>query len=402
MIDLAAYTMSFFSLIITILLLVVFSYLFREKQLFSREKIFQQLILIAIFAVGLIFIIFTLPLDIDTKNLLITLLGIITGAAIAFSSSTFISNAMAGVMLRLIKPFRIGDYIKVNDTFGRVTEINFLHTQIQSQDRDLITIPNIALVSHPLKTIRTSGTIISIELSLGYNVPRKKIEKNLLLAAEKAKLENPFVHITGLGDFSIKYKVGGLLKDVGSLITSRSDFKKYVVDTLHGDGIEIVSPTYMNQRVLKEDYVCLPPEEKEETIQEAEIQENVPEKTTEEIIFDRAIAAENLDKIKNTMQSIHDRNKAMEEKAKAILDANRKQRFMLEIDVLKEEEENLKPGVEDLKKLPDFTADIEDQEKEKIIETIKSMMTRSDELESTQKKLALRIETALIREGKTT
>jgi small-conductance mechanosensitive channel len=401
LVDLAAYTMSFFSLLITILLLVVFSYLFREKQLFSREKIFQQLILVAIFAVGLIFIIFTLPLDIDTKNLLITLLGIVSGATIAFSSSTFISNAMAGIMLRLIKPFRIGDYIKINDTFGRVTEINFLHTQIQSQERDLVTIPNIALVSHPLKTIRTSGTIISTELSLGYNVSRKKIEKNLLIAAEKAKLENPFVHITELGDFSIKYKVGGLQKDVGSLITARSDFKKYVVDALHGNGIEIVSPTFMNQRQLQENYISIPSVE-EESAYEAEMRENVPEKTTEEVIFDRAIEAENLDKIQNTMQSIHDRNKAMEEKARTILDANRKQRFMLEIDVLKEEEENLKPGVEDLKKLPDFTRDIEDQEKEKIIETIKSMMARSDELESRQKKLAQRIETVLIREGKMT
>jgi small-conductance mechanosensitive channel len=149
------------------------------------------LILIAIFVVGLIFIIFTLPLDIDTKNLLITLLGIVSGAAIAFSSSTFISNAMAGIMLRLIKPFRIGDYIKINDTFGRVTEINFLHTQIQSQERDLVTIPNIALVSHPLKTIRTSGTIISTELSLCYNVQRKKIEKSLPLAAKKKNLRIP-------------------------------------------------------------------------------------------------------------------------------------------------------------------------------------------------------------------
>ncbi len=49
--------------------------------------------MIAIFAIGLIFIIFTLPLNIDIKNMLITLLGIVSGAAIEFSSSTFISKA---------------------------------------------------------------------------------------------------------------------------------------------------------------------------------------------------------------------------------------------------------------------------------------------------------------------
>lgn len=401
MANIAAYSTSFISLIITILLLIVFSYLFRKKRFFSMEKIFQQLILLAILVVGLIFIIFTLPVDIGTKNLLFTLLGVASGAAIAFSSTTFIANAMAGIMLRLINPFKIGDYITVNDTFGRVTEINFLHTQIQSQDRDLITIPNIALVSNPLKTIRTSGTILSTQLSLGYNVPRKQIEKNLFLAAEKAKLENPFVHIMELGDFSIKYKVGGLLKDVGTLITARSDFKKYVVDALHGDSIEIVSPTYMNQRVFKEDYVFIPPV-KEENIPETEIQEAVSEKTTEEVVFDRAIEAQNLDKIQTTMQSIRDRNKTMEEKAKTIRDVNRKQRFILEIDVLKEEEENLKPGVEDLKKLPDLKHDMEDQEKEKTLATIKDMMTRSGELEDRQKRLDQRIEVVIAREVKLT
>jgi small-conductance mechanosensitive channel len=67
-----------------------------------------------------------------------------------------------------------------------------------------------------------------------------------------AGLQNPFVQIKELGDFSISYRIAGFLPDVKHILTSRSDLRKLVVDMLHGDGIEIVSPNFMNQRVLPE------------------------------------------------------------------------------------------------------------------------------------------------------
>lgn len=240
--DIEQFIPSIISLIVTISLILLFDFLFRKRKLFSREKMIQQIIFIVILFTGILFIIFTLPITVEDKNLILTFVGLIIGAIITFSSTTFVTNAMAGIMLRLIIPFRVGDYIKIDATFGRVTEIYFLHTQIQSMDRDLITIPNAKLVSNPLKTIRSSGTIITTTVSLGYDISRKNIEKELLKAAEITGLENSFVHVEKLGDFSITYKVGGLLKNVEGLITARSDFKKNVLDTLHDSEIEIVSP----------------------------------------------------------------------------------------------------------------------------------------------------------------
>ncbi|MEZ5334003.1 MAG: mechanosensitive ion channel [Methanolobus sp.] len=343
---------SLISLIVTLLLIALFDFLFRKRNLFSRERIVQQLIFVAVLVTGILFVVFTLPINVEDKNLILTFVSIVIGAIIAFSSTTFVANAMAGIMLRLIHPFRVGDFIKTDSTFGRVTEIYFLHTQVQSVDRDLITIPNLTLVSKPLKTIRSSGTIITTSVSLGYNIPRKDIEKSLIKAAEITGLENPFVHVEKLGDFSISYKVGGLLKDIEGIITARSDFKKNVIDSLHNDDIEIVSPTYMNQRVFSQDYVCMPPKEPE--VQKEKKAE--PEVKTEDIIFDKAILAQMLDRIYTITDGMPGRRKEMEEKIKAVFDENKRIELKEQIDVLALKENELKPEVQDLKNLPDITS----------------------------------------------
>ncbi|MDW7731880.1 MAG: mechanosensitive ion channel [Methanolobus sp.] len=385
------YAASIISFIVTILLILTLTYLFRKKSLFSKEKIVQQLIIFIVLLFGIIFSIFALPISVEDKNLILTLVGIIIGAVITFASTTFVANAMSGVMLRLINPFELGDFIKIDDTFGRVTEINFLHTQVQSIDRDLITVPNRTLVSFPLKTIRSSGTIITTTVSLGYNIPRKSIEKNLLLAAEKTGLENPFVHVMKLGDFSVTYKVGGLLRDVESIITARSDFKKNVIDSLHEADIEIVSPTFMNQKVFSQDYVCLPPEE--EGI--AAEQQEIPEVKTEEIIFDKAIEVRNLDQIYKTVEQFPGRRKALEEKLGELSDEKTRENIKAELRLLEQKEEELKPVVQELRSGPDITADMEEKDRKIVIDNIRNIETRITEIDSTLKRLEKRLDRLL-------
>jgi small-conductance mechanosensitive channel len=374
------------SLLVTLSLILIFNFLFHKKNLFSRERIIQQIIYILILVIGLLFAIFTLPINVEDKNLVLTFVSIVIGAIITFSSTTFVANAMAGIMLRLINPFRVGDFIKTDGTFGRVTEIYFLHTQIQSIDRDLITIPNLTLVSKPLKTIRSSGTIITTSVSLGYNVPRKDIEKSLLQAAEITGLENPFVHVEKLGDFSISYKVGGLLKDVDRIITARSDFKKNVIDNLHNSDIEIVSPTYMNQRVFSEDYVCMPP--KEDT--RLAPKEKEPEVQTEDIIFDKAIMAQMLDRIYTITEKFPDRRKDMEDKIKELTDTEKRDELKEQINILAKMEDNINPEVQALKDLPDITAmpDYKDEEYiEKLVTAEKDVTLLDNKHEDLEKKI---------------
>ena len=224
----------------------------------GHSGVFGQLLMVSLAAIGLILVVLTLPIGETTQGQLLNLFGLLVTAAIALSSTTFIGNAMAGLMLRAVRHVRPGDFLTVEDHFGRVSEQGLLHTEIQTERRDLTTLPNLYLVNNPVTVVRSSGTFVFAEVSLGYDVQRKDIEKYLLDAVDKADLTDGYVHITELGDHSVNYRVAGFLSDVKRLLTVRSRLRAAMLDVLHERGVEIVSPRFVNQRVLPLEQIFIP------------------------------------------------------------------------------------------------------------------------------------------------
>jgi len=247
-----------------------------------------HMIMLGLTLVALVAVVISLPIEDSTRSEVLRLLGLLLSAAIALSSTTFLSNAMGGLMLRSLRNFKIGDFIRVDDHFGRVTERGLFHTEIQTEDRDLITLPNLMLVTSAVRHLRRSGTIVSTTVSLGYDTPRGRIETCLVEAAAAAGLEEPYVQVLELGDFSVSYRIAGLLVEVKQVLSVRSDLAKQVMDALHGAGIEIVSPTVMTTRALDPRARILP------TPSEAAA-EPAPGQP-ESVAFDKADEAEQLER----------------------------------------------------------------------------------------------------------
>jgi small-conductance mechanosensitive channel len=263
----------------------------------AGHKFRNQVIMLALTAVGLLVVILVVPIGDARRGQLLNLVGILMTAAIALSATTFVGNAMAGIMLKAVRSFRLGDFIKTGEHFGRVSERGLFHTEIQTEFRDLTTLPNLYLVTHPVTTIRSSGTFVRCEVSLGYDVPRTTVEKLLLQAAEQAKLAEPYVQVISLGDFSVVYRVAGLLTEVKLLLTTRSRLRCKVLDCLHEGGVEIVSPNFMNQRVLSDGKKFVPRTKSDPTEEETG-------PTPEEIAFDKADAAESTEQLRETYKAV--------------------------------------------------------------------------------------------------
>ncbi len=254
----------------------------------------QQLIQIGGGLLAVLLLIMFLPFNPELRSDLFSLYGLIISATIALSSTTLVGNVMAGIMLKAIGSYRPGDYITVGDYFGRISEMDLLHTEIQTEQRDLTTLPNLYLVTNPVRVMQSSGTVLTVDLSLGYDVSRHRIEKALVKAASATGLDSPFVQIVELGDFSISYRVSGLLTDVAHLIEKRRELRARTVDELHADGIEIVSPTFMNQRQFDSATAFIP----QKTPAPAETSDTpVPDA----IIFDKASKAESLEKLRKML-----------------------------------------------------------------------------------------------------
>jgi small-conductance mechanosensitive channel len=319
--SIAALLQEWMGALITILVAIVvmwaaYRLLLKREGLTSKSRMFQQALMVMLVSIFVITLILQLPIGDAPRGQLLSLLGILVAAAIALSSTTLLGNAMAGLMLRSIRNFRPGDFIIVEGIRGRVSELTLLRTEIQTERRELTTLPNLYLVTTPVTVVRSSGTLISATVSLGYDIPRKKVEKHLLEAAENAGLTDPFTFVLQLGDFSITYQAAGFLAEVKYLISAESKLRENMLDALHGAGIEIVSPTFMNQRQLSTSQVFIP-ETRRAMKAEAQAAE---EPRPEERMFDKAELAESESKaeqeLKDAVEELDDLKKADEEASK--------------------------------------------------------------------------------------
>jgi small conductance mechanosensitive channel len=328
------------TVLVIIISLIVSKWIFKRiGQEKNKSSITRQLIYLIIILLGTLALAISLPIEQTLKGQIIGLIGIVLSAAFAFSSTTLIGNALAGLMNANIKNFKLGDFIRIENNFGRVTKKGLFRTEIQTEDRNLSSLPNLYIANNPLKIIRESGTIISTTISLGYDLNRSKIETALLEAANNAGLTEPFVFITNLGDFSVIYKINGMLTDITKYFTVTSKLNANVMDHLHKGGIEIVSPNFMNQRQVN-DIQFIP-----EITKESKPARD--EKSPEELVFDKAIKA---DKIDDKIESLEKIDEEIKQLKSASKDAKDKEEINKRIKTLEELKDKINSTIVDEKK----------------------------------------------------
>jgi len=300
-------------LVALIVLLIINTWIFnRVKTTSSRINITRGTISFFIILIGVLVFILTLPIEHSIKGQILGFLGIVVSAGIALSSTTVLGNLIAGIMNNSMNRFRNGDLIKIDDFHGRVTKKSIFHTEIQLEDSNFITIPNLFIANNPVKLTRKTNTVISCSVSLGYDVSREKIEKALKEAAKSAGLSDPYVYITGLGEFSVVYKIHGFLEDSSKYFSTSSLLNASVMDKLHEEQIEIVSPSFMNQRRVDE-HMFIP----QQVVKKPESNQ---EKAPEELIFDEAIKSEKIEIKKDYLKELEKKLEALKDSLKEAKD----------------------------------------------------------------------------------
>jgi small-conductance mechanosensitive channel len=300
-------------LFILIILLIVNSWIFKKiKSTTSNGSITKGAIAFFLILTGILVFILDLPIDKSLKGQILGFLGIIISAGIALSSTTVLGNLIAGIMNNSMNRFRNGDLIKIGEFHGRVIRKSIFHTEIQLEDSNFITIPNLYIANNPVKLTRKTNTVISASVSLGYDISREKIEGALRDAANETGLSDPYVYITSLGDFSVDYKIHGFLEDSSKYFSTSSLLNAKVMDKLHAEKIEIVSPTFMNQRRVDE----------KEFIPKQLVRETEPidEKSPEDLIFDEAIKSGKFETKKDYLKEIDKKQVVLKEKLKDLKD----------------------------------------------------------------------------------
>lgn len=197
-------------------------------------------------------------------------ISVFVGLIVSLGSSTVIGNIIAGLVITYMRPFKIGDRIKLNDTTGNVVEKTPLVTRIRTPKNEVVTIPNsFVMSSHTVnfsQSAREYGLIIHSEVSIGYDVPWRTVNKLLVEAALNTPGvvddPRPFVLSTSLSDWYPVYQVNAYIKDADRLAEIYSDLHQNIQDRFNEAGVEIMSPHYM--AVRDGNASTIPPKEGEE------------------------------------------------------------------------------------------------------------------------------------------
>jgi len=265
--------------------------LFRDQTASARqESLGKRAVLVCIGVLGFAAIILSLPIEPEDRRQLLSLAGLLLSGAIALAATSFLGNIMAGLMLRSVKNIQTGDYIFVEGLEGRVSERGLFRVELQTPSRDLTSIPNMFLASHPVKVVQESGTIIHADVSLGYEVARQRVESLLEEAAARSELSDPFVLIRKLDSYSVDYRISGILEDVTRRLSVMSKLNGNVLDVLHEAEIEIATPTIMNQRPMEKDLRILPTKSPSRPVKPAPKDED-DENRADRLAFDKADSA---------------------------------------------------------------------------------------------------------------
>lgn len=179
------------------------------------------------------------------------------GLIVSLGSSTSIANIMAGLVITYMRPFRIGDRVKVGDVSGDIVEKNLLVTRVKTIKNEIVTMPNSMVLTqtstnYTLSNEMAEGLIIHTTITIGYDVPWRQVHAMLIDSACKTPFveqnPKPFVLQTSLDDFYISYQLNAYTKEASRQAGIYSDLHAIIQDVFAKNDVEIMSPHYQADR----------------------------------------------------------------------------------------------------------------------------------------------------------
>lgn len=132
----------------------------------------------------------------------------VAGIAIGFAAQDSISNVIAGFIILIDKPFRVGDWIEVDEKFGKVHEITLRSTRIQTLNHTYVILPNKNVIDATINNHSKYGnTRLEIPLGIAYKEHIPTARAVILQAMEPIELllkdPAPTLVVNALGDSSV-------------------------------------------------------------------------------------------------------------------------------------------------------------------------------------------------------
>ena len=171
------------------------------------------------------------------------------GLAIGLALQGTLSNVASGIMLLLLRPFSVGDWIETNSISGTVREIGLFATQIDTFDNIYITVPNSSIWSATIiNNSRHQIRRMDLDIGIGYNSDLNDVEKALITLTEDKRIlsdPEPQFLVVDYADSAILVRLR-LYAQYDDFFALNWDLKRRLKPLLDAHNIEIPFP----QRVV--------------------------------------------------------------------------------------------------------------------------------------------------------
>ena len=174
------------------------------------------------------------------------------GVVLSLGSSGIVNQIMSGLTITYSRAVRVGDFVRIGDVEGTITQLGTLSTKVKTPRREEVTIPNAVVMGQVTTNYSrfsdTEGVFVPTSLTIGYDTPWRQVQALLLLAAGRTpgvRTEpTPVVRRTALEDFYIRYTLLVCLENPQQRNPTLDALHANILDAFNEYGVQITSPNY--------------------------------------------------------------------------------------------------------------------------------------------------------------
>ena len=207
-----------------------------------------QSVLLKTFRVVTLVFIGTIVLDQLGLNVAVLIGGLsIAGIIAGFAARDSLENFISGVTILVDRPFRVGDYIEIEDEYGQVDEITLRSTRIRTVQNEIIILPNAQMITQRVVNHTKRNVLrIDIEFGIAYKeYPEEARQVLLPLTEDDDRVFSepaPSVVVTGMNDSSVDMALRFYIRDPSQEVPIRWEYTEKVREALREADIEIPFP----------------------------------------------------------------------------------------------------------------------------------------------------------------
>ena len=182
-------------------------------------------------------------------------ISVFVGLMATLGSAGVVNHLVSGLVIVYSRSCKPGDFIKVGEIEGVVTQVGVLSTKISTRKKTEITVPNAVLVGTSItnytRLAREDGEMITTTVTIGYDAPWRQVQELLLKAAGRTagirKAPAPFVHQRALSDFYVEYELLARIEQPRERPEVLSRLHAEIQDAFNEAGVQIMSPHFEGQ-----------------------------------------------------------------------------------------------------------------------------------------------------------